>query len=64
MHISFYLTPPSRVIFYISVILTVLAFVGEFKKDSLISDFKFWFAAIAAVLLILFRERSGAPGRR
>ena len=59
MHISFYLTPPSRVVFYISVILTVLAFIGEFKKNSLISEFKFWFAAIAAVLLILGTLFSG-----
>ena len=46
------LTPPKRIVFYISLLLAVLALVGYFVDDlPLISEYEFWFALVAYVLL-------------
>jgi cytochrome c oxidase subunit IV len=45
------LTPPKKIVFYISLLLAVLALVGYFVDLPFVSDYTFWFAIVGYALL-------------
>ena len=45
------LTPPKRIVFYISLLLAVLAIVEYFTDLPLVGGYEFWLAFVAYVLL-------------
>ena len=45
------LTPPSTAVFFISVILAVLAIIGKFVAIPFISDHGFWVVVVAYIIL-------------
>ena len=53
------LTPPKKITWWISVILVVIGLIGFFVTIPVVSDYKFWFAAASAVLMILATALTG-----
>jgi hypothetical protein len=45
------LNAPTQVVFIISLIIAVLALIGNFVLVPFVSEFKFWFAIVAYVVL-------------
>jgi len=45
------LSPPTTAVFVISLILAVLAVIGQFAHIPVISDYDFWVAIIAYIIL-------------
>ena len=45
------LTPPKKIVFYISLLLAVLALVGYFVDLPFVTDYRFWFAIVGYALL-------------
>jgi hypothetical protein len=47
------LTPPTKNVFWISVILAVLGILGKFAGVAVLAPYAFWLVLIAYVLLFL-----------
>ncbi len=47
------LTPPTQVVFWISVALGVLGFIGVLVTIPFVSAYAFWFVFVGLVLLVL-----------
>jgi hypothetical protein len=47
------LTPPKKIVFWISVILAVLGLIAYFVSIPFLSEYKFWVVFIGYVLLFL-----------
>jgi hypothetical protein len=45
------LTPPKQIVFYISLLLAVLALVGAIIDIPFVTEYKFWFAIVGYALL-------------
>jgi hypothetical protein len=45
------LTPPKKIVFYISLLLAVLALIGQFVDLPIVTEYDFWTAMVAYVLL-------------
>lgn len=45
------LTPPTKTVFYVSVILMVVALIGYFVSIPFVSAYAFWFAIVGGLLL-------------
>jgi cytochrome c oxidase subunit IV len=45
------LTPPKQIVFYISLLLAVLALVGYFVDLPIVTEYGFWTALVAYALL-------------
>ena len=45
------LTPPKKIVFYISAALVLLAILGFFITIPFVSQFAFWFAVVGYLLL-------------
>ncbi|MCW5878405.1 MAG: hypothetical protein KIS80_06015 [Anaerolineales bacterium] len=53
------LTPPTKAVFWISVILVVLAVLGATVLSSALGAYALWLAVASAVLLILGNAMKG-----
>lgn len=53
------LTPPTKLTFYLSLLLAVLGVVGFFVTITFISDYAFWFVTVGYVLLALGNSMKG-----
>ena len=47
------LTPPKNITWWIAVVLAILALLGKITKIPIVTGNEFWFAFIAAALLIV-----------
>jgi hypothetical protein len=47
------LTPPTKIVFWISVVLAVLGILGKFAGVAVLAPYAFWLVLIAYVLLFL-----------
>jgi hypothetical protein len=47
------LSPPTVPVFLASVVLAVLALIGHFTKIPFVTEYQFWVAIVAYVLLFL-----------
>jgi hypothetical protein len=45
------LNAPTQVVFIISLIIAVLALIGHFVRVPFVTDFQFWFAMVAYIVL-------------
>ena len=45
------LNPPTQLVFILSLIIAVLALIGHFVMVPFITEFKFWFAMAAYIVL-------------
>ena len=45
------LNAPTQLVFIISLIIAVLALIGHFVMVPVVSEFKFWFAMVAYIVL-------------
>jgi hypothetical protein len=48
---SMNLNAPTQVVFIISLIVAVLALIGHFVLVPFVTEFKFWFAMVAYIVL-------------
>ena len=53
------LTPPKKIVWWISLILAVVAIVGEFWAIPLIGAYSSWFGIASAVLMLLATALKG-----
>ena len=53
------LTPPTKNVFYISVVLAVLGLLGTFVTIPFVSAYAFWFVLVAYVVLFLGNTMKG-----
>ena len=53
------LTPPKKIVWWISLILGVVGLVGKFVAIPFISAYAFWFVLVALVLLLLANVMKG-----
>ena len=53
------LTPPTKNVFWISVILAALGLIGTFVAIPFVSAYAFWFVLIGYVLLFLGNAAKG-----
>ena len=53
------LTPPTKNVFYISVVLAVLGILGSIISIPFISAYAFWFLVVAYVVLFLGNTMKG-----
>jgi hypothetical protein len=49
--VSMRLNAPTQVVFIISLIIAVLAVIGHFVMVPFVTEFKFWFAMVAYIVL-------------
>ena len=47
------LTPPTKNVFYVSVLLAVLGILGSFISIPFVTAYAFWFLVVAYVVLFL-----------
>ena len=47
------LSPPTQVVFLVSLILAILALVGRFAHVAYITEYDFWFAIVGYIVLFL-----------
>ncbi|MBN1452662.1 MAG: hypothetical protein JW963_16715 [Anaerolineales bacterium] len=47
------LTPPSKLAFWISVVLAALGFIGNFVAIPFVSGLAFWFVVVGFVVLLV-----------
>ncbi len=47
------LTPPTRVVFWISVVLGLLGLIGTFVTIPFVTAYAFWFVFVGLLLLVL-----------
>lgn len=53
------LTPPTKNVFWISVVIAVVGLVAKFGVVAFLSPFAFWLVLIAYVLLVLANTLKG-----
>ncbi|MGB2955236.1 MAG: hypothetical protein WBB64_04610 [Anaerolineales bacterium] len=53
------LTPPTKNVFYVSVVLAVLGILGRYFDIPFISDYYFYFLLVAYVVLFLGNTMKG-----
>ncbi len=53
------LTPPTKNVFWISVVLVVLGLVGRYTNVPILSDYYFYFVLVGYVLLALGNAMKG-----
>lgn len=53
------LTPPTKIVFYISVVLAVVGLIANFVTIPVLSDFSFWLVVAGYVLLFLGNTMKG-----
>lgn len=53
------LTPPTKTVFYLSLLLAALGVIGYFVSIAFISDYAFWFVVVGYVLLALGNAMKG-----
>jgi len=53
------LTPPTKNVFYISVVLAVAGILGSFISIPFVSAYAFWFLVVAYVVLFLGNTMKG-----
>lgn len=53
------LTPPTKNVFYVSVVLAVLGILGSFISIPFVSVYAFWFLVVAYVVLFLGNTMKG-----
>ena len=53
------LTPPTKNVFYISVVLAVAGILGSFITIPFVSAYAFWFLVVAYVVLFLGNTMKG-----
>ncbi len=53
------LTPPTKNVFYVSVVLAVLGILGSFISIPFVSGYAFWFLAVAYIVLFLGNTMKG-----
>jgi len=53
------LTPPTKNVFYISVVLAVVGILGSFVSIPFVSGYAFWFVVVAYVVLFLGNTMKG-----
>ncbi len=53
------ITPPTKIVFWLSTVLAVLGIVGNFVALPLIGGFEFWLVAAGFVLLWLGNAMKG-----
>ena len=54
------LSAPTIPVFWISVVLAVLALLGHFAKIPFVTEYQFWVAIVAYVVLLLGNLLKGA----
>lgn len=45
------LNAPTQVVFIISLIIAILALIGHFVQIPVVSEFRYWFAIVAYIVL-------------
>ncbi|MCD4803222.1 MAG: hypothetical protein K8R16_09825 [Anaerolineales bacterium] len=53
------LTPPTKNVFYVSVVLAVLGILGSFISIPFVSGYAFWFLVVAYIVLFLGNTMKG-----
>lgn len=53
------LSPPTKLVFYISAVLALLGLIGTFVSIPFVSGFAFWFVLVAYILLFLGNALKG-----
>lgn len=53
------LTPPTKNVFYVSVVLAVLGILGNFISIPFVSAYAFWILVVAYVVLFLGNTMKG-----
>ena len=53
------LTPPTKNVFYVSVVLAVVGILGRFVSIPFVSAYAFWFVVVAYVVLLLGNTMKG-----
>jgi hypothetical protein len=53
------LNPPTKVVFWISVVLAVLGLIGQYVSLPFVSDFAFYFVLVGYILLFLGNTLKG-----
>ena len=53
------LTPPTKNVFYVSVVLAVIGLLGSFVSIPFVSTYAFWFVVVAYVVLLLGNTMKG-----
>ena len=53
------LTPPTKNVFYVSVVLAVLGLVGQYVSIPFVSGYNFYFVLVAYIVLFLGNVMTG-----
>jgi hypothetical protein len=53
------LTPPTKNVFYVSVVLAVLGILAHFVTIPFVSAYNFWFVVVGYVVLVLGNTMKG-----
>ena len=53
------LTPPTKNVFYVSVVLAVLGLVGQYVSIPFVSAYNFYFVLVAYIVLFLGNVMTG-----